>query len=846
MERYNFKLTEEKWQKYWLTEKTFKSEINNQKKKFYCLEMFPYPSGKIHMGHVRNYTIGDVLSRFKTMKGYNVLHPMGWDSFGMPAENAAKQNNLNPKDWTEKNIKIMKSQLKMLGLSIDWDREISTCSPEYYKHQQKIFLDLYDKGLVYRKESYVNWDPIDKTVLANEQVIDGKGWRSGAVVERKKLNQWFFKISHFSEDLLNELERLNSWPNKVKVMQKNWIGKSFGCEIDFNIKGSEKVKSIKCYTTRPDTLFGFSFLALSVDHPISKYYEKNKDFIAFKKECSKTGTTEESIAQATKIGFKTELEAINPLDNESKVPVYFANFVLMDYGFGAVFGCPAHDQRDFDFAKKYDLKIKTVVKPVGEKDEFQVQEEAYTGTGTIINSKFLNGLSVPEKSIDETIKILEVKNLGKRKTNFRLKDWGISRQRYWGCPIPIAYDENNNVIKIPEKDLPVQLPETIELNTNGNPLDYQKNWKKVKINGKNCIRETDTLDTFVDSSWYFLRFCSAKNIEKPFKASEIDYWMPVDQYIGGVEHAILHLLYSRFFMRAISLDNKETNLKEPFEGLFTQGMVCHQTFKDENKNWVYPEDVFTDDGKNYYQNKNPSKKIFVGPSESMSKSKKNTVDPEKIIKLYGADAVRLFILSDSPPEKDVQWSDTGISASYKFLQKLWVLNEKIISNKKQFKKFDENLEKFTNQIIKKFDDDFNRFGFNVVIASIYKIYTFYNKQIIKEDWGSNFYKNYINILEIINPIIPHFSNECLEKLKQSVKNIRWPTINKEYLKEETYQIVTQVNGKKRKVFSINKSIDKDKIINDIKNDPQIKKYLDKKKIIKTIYIENKLINFIIQ
>ena len=846
MERYNFKLAENKWQKYWLKEKSFKSEIDKNKQKFYCLEMFPYPSGKIHMGHVRNYTIGDVLSRFKILKGFNVLHPMGWDSFGMPAENAAKQNNLSPKEWTEKNIEIMKSQLKMLGLSIDWDREISTCSPDYYKHQQKIFLDLYDKGLVYRKESYVNWDPIDKTVLANEQVIDGKGWRSGALVERKKLNQWFFKISHFSEDLLNELNKLNSWPNKVKIMQKNWIGKSFGCEIDFKIEGSKNVKSIKCYTTRPDTLFGFSFLALSVDHPLSKYYEKDKDFIAFKKECSKTGTTEESIAQATKIGFKTELEAVNPLDNESKVPVYFANFVLMDYGFGAVFGCPAHDQRDFDFAKKYKLNIKTVVKPSDQNDDYQVEKEAYTGTGIIINSKFLNGLSVPNQSINETIKFLEDKNLGMKKTNYRLKDWGISRQRYWGCPIPIAYDEDNNAIKIPEKDLPVKLPDSIDLNTNGNPLDSQKKWQEVNINGKICRRETDTLDTFVDSSWYFLRFCSAKNLSEPFNIDEIDYWMPVDQYIGGVEHAILHLLYSRFFMRAISLNNKKTNLKEPFEGLFTQGMVCHQTFKDENNNWIYPEDVFTDDGKNYYQIQDPSKKVIVGPSESMSKSKKNTIDPEKMVKLYGADSVRLFILSDSPPEKDVQWSETGISASYKFLQKLWALNEKIISNKKKSSKFDQGLEKFTNQIIKKFTDDLNRFGFNVVIASIYKIYTFYNKQTNKTDWGSNFEKNYINILKIINPIIPHFSNECLEKFNCPINDIRWPSIDEKFLEEETFQIVTQINGKKRKVFPMNKSVDKETLIENIKNDEQIKKYLDNKIIIKTIYIENKLINFIIK
>ena len=846
MERYNFKLVEDKWQKYWLNNKSFKSFINHNKKKFYCLEMFPYPSGKIHMGHVRNYTIGDVLSRYKGLTGNNVLHPMGWDSFGMPAENAAKQNNLNPKTWTEKNIEIMKSQLMMLGLSIDWDREISTCSPDYFKHQQKIFLDLYNKDLVYRKESYVNWDPVDKTVLANEQVIDGKGWRSGAMVERKKLNQWFFKISHFSDELLEDLNKLDQWPNKVKTMQKNWIGKSYGCEIDFKIEGSENIRLIKCYTTRPDTLFGFSFLALSVDHPLSKYYEKNQDFIKFKKECSKSGTTEESIAQANKIGFRTELLAINPLDMSKKVPVYFANFVLMDYGFGAVFGCPAHDQRDFDFAKKYNLEIKTVVRPDDKNDDYQVENEAYIGPGKIINSKFLNGLDVPDKSIDETIKIIEEKKLGKRKTNFRLKDWGISRQRYWGCPIPIAYDESNNVVKIPEESLPVTLPENINLNTKGNPLDSHKDWKEIIIDGKKCRRETDTLDTFVDSSWYYLRFCSSQNSEKPFDEREVNYWMPVDQYIGGIEHAILHLLYSRFFMRGISLNNEDTKLKEPFKGLFTQGMVCHQTFKDENNNWIYPDEVITDDGKNYYRINEPTKKIIVGPSESMSKSKKNTIDPEKIIKLYGADAVRLFILSDSPPEKDIQWSDTGISASFKFLQKLWLLNKKIQENENEFKKFDDKLEKFTNQIIKKISDDLDKFGFNVVIASIYKIYNFYNQQINKEDWGSNFKKNYSNILKVINPIIPHFSNECLERLKQPIEDMQWPEIDKKFLETEKFNIVAQINGKKRKVFSVDKLVDKDTLINNIKEDEQIRKYFDNKEIIRTIYIENKLINFIIK
>ncbi|MDC0558743.1 leucine--tRNA ligase, partial [Candidatus Pelagibacter ubique] len=677
MDRYNFKTVEEKWQKLWEEKKSFSTKVDKSKKKFYCLEMFPYPSGKIHMGHVRNYTIGDVLARFKALQGYNVLHPMGWDSFGMPAENAARQNNLDPKTWTESNIKTMRSQLKKLGLSIDWDKEISTCSPEYYKHQQEFFLDLYDKGLVYRKENYVNWDPIDQTVLANEQVVDGKGWRSGAIVERKKLNQWFFNISKFSEELLQGLDGLDNWPNKVKVMQKNWIGKSFGCEVEFKVESEKPIESIKCYTTRPDTLFGFSFLALSVDHPLAKYYEEDKKFQEFKKECSKTGTTEESIASAEKLGFKTDLIAVNPLDKNMKVPVYFANFVLMDYGLGAVFGCPAHDQRDLDFAKKYNLKITPVVKPEKDKD-FEINNEAYTGEGYLYNSNFLDGLKVPSESIIKTIDFLEKNNLGKKKTNYRLKDWGISRQRYWGCPIPMAYDENDQPIKIPKNMLPVELPEIDKLSSTGNPLDSENEWKYFNLDGKKYRRETDTLDTFVDSSWYFLRFCSPHNTNHGFTQEEVDYWMPVDQYIGGVEHAILHLLYSRFFMQALSYKNDDFKLKEPFDGLFTQGMVCHETYKDQTNSWLSPEEVTSEDGKEFYKKDNPSEKIIVGPTESMSKSKKNTIDPENIIKNYGADSVRLFILSDSPPEKDVQWSDQGMLASFKFVQKLWALNSKIL------------------------------------------------------------------------------------------------------------------------------------------------------------------------
>ena len=523
MERYNFKEVETKWQKFWESENIFSSKIDKKKKKFYCLEMFPYPSGKIHMGHVRNYTIGDVLSRYKKLIGYNVLHPMGWDAFGMPAENAARENNLDPKEWTNKNIDTMKNQLKKLGLSIDWNREISTCNEDYYKHQQMFFLELLDKELVYRKENYVNWDPIDETVLANEQVIDGRGWRSGAIVERKKLSQWFFNISKFSQDLLDGLEQLKTWPNKVKIMQKNWIGKSFGCEIEFKIEGDLPVEKIKCFTTRPDTLFGFSFLALSIDHEVSSFFKDNKDFLKFKDACSKTGTTEEAIAVGDKIGFKTNLKAINPLDPEQKVPVYFANFVLMDYGFGAVFGCPGHDQRDYDFAKKYGLEIKTVVRPLDKKDDFKVENEAYSGPGVIINSEFLNGMEAPNNSVLETIKILEDKKLGKKQINYRLKDWGVSRQRYWGCPIPVAYDDKGRAHPLPKSMLPVKLPENINLKVKGNPLDGEKDWKKVIINGKEMTRETDTLDTFVCSSWYYLRFCSPNEESYGFKKEDINY-----------------------------------------------------------------------------------------------------------------------------------------------------------------------------------------------------------------------------------------------------------------------------------------------------------------------------------
>ena len=845
MDRYNFKIVEKRWQDYWDKNKNFKSTLDKSKKKFYCLEMFPYPSGKIHMGHVRNYTIGDVLSRYKSMLGFNVLHPMGWDSFGMPAENAAKENNLDPKIWTEKNISVMKTQLKKLGLSIDWDREISTCSEDYYKHQQLFFLELYDKGLVYKKENYVNWDPVDETVLANEQVIDGKGWRSGAVVERKKLNQWFFNISKFSEELLIGLDNLKSWPNKVKVMQKNWIGKSFGCEIDFKIEGNLPIKTVRCFTTRPDTLFGFSFLAVSVDHPISEHFINNSKFNEFKKECSKTGTTEESIAQGEKIGFNTDLMAFNPLNTKEKVPIYFANFVLMDYGFGAVFGCPAHDQRDLDFALKYNLPVKTVVKPLDEDEKYKVKKEAYTGPGEIINSDFLNGLKVPEQSIIKTIEILEKKKLGNKKINFRLKDWGVSRQRYWGCPIPIAYDKNGNVLTIPKDHLPVKLPENINLNEKGNPLDNVKSWKNVKVDGIDCFRETDTLDTFVDSSWYFLRFCSPKNNDYGYDLDEINYWMPVDQYIGGVEHAILHLLYSRFFMRAINYKNEKFKITEPFEGLFTQGMVCHETYKDENNNWLSPEEVESTDGEKFFIKNFPDKKAFVGSSESMSKSKKNTIDPEDIINDFGADAVRLFILSDSPPEKDVQWSEQGMVASYKFMQKLWILHQKFKEKIEEDSTSENNeISIFTNQMIEKINYNLEKFHYNVIIANIYEAYNFFNQKLNNKTNKNILLDNYTKFLSIISPIIPHFASECLTDLKLNPFQ-KWPEIDRNLIKNDTIKYVIQINGKKKATLESMRNITEEELIKEIMNNQNTKKIIENKKINKCFFVKNRLINILI-
>ncbi|RZO49970.1 MAG: leucine--tRNA ligase [Candidatus Pelagibacterales bacterium] len=843
MERYNIKIVEKKWQNIWASKKSDSATLNKSKKKFYCLEMFPYPSGKIHMGHVRNYTIGDALARYKKLKGFNVLHPMGWDSFGLPAENAARENNLHPKDWTKKNIESMKKQLKLLGLSLDWDREISTCDPEYYKHQQEFFIELFKKKLVYKKDTYVNWDPAEQTVLANEQVIDGRGWRSGVVVERKKLSQWFFNIKKFSQNLLDELEKLNNWPSKVKLMQKNWIGKSFGCEINFQIDKENNKEKIKVFTTRPDTIFGASFIALSIDHPIAKNFEKNKDFIKFKLDCSKTGTTEEALALAEKIGFNTNLFALHPFKKETRLPIYIANFVLMDYGTGAIFGCPAHDQRDLDFANKYKLNVLPVVKPKKvDPKKFKIDIEAYTEDGILFNSDFLNNLTVSE-AIEKAVDVITKNNFGEKKITFRLKDWGVSRQRYWGCPIPIVYNEKGEALIVDKKDLPILLPENVDLNVKGNPLEKHPTWKFTKLaSGEKAIRETDTLDTFVDSSWYFLRFCSPKDKEYGYKIEDINYWMPVDQYIGGVEHAILHLLYSRFFMRALAFENKNFNFIEPFESLFTQGMVCHETYKDENNKWLYPDEI-EKNSKGYFVTKKEKKKVTVGPSESMSKSKKNTVDPEEMINMYGADSIRWFMLSDSPPERDVQWSQEGVSAAFKFIQKLWKLNNEVLVKKDTtLGSGDAVLKKAVNKTVYNVTKNLDNFQYNVVIANMHEIYNIFYDHVINNKASSKTLKDeWEKITMLLMPITPHLAHECCEKIN---KKFYWPKFDSKLLKEENCTIVIQVDGRKRGILEMPVNSEEETVINKSRKIDNVSKNISNAKIVKSIYIKNRLLNFI--
>jgi leucyl-tRNA synthetase len=840
MDNYNFPIIEKKWQDFFEKEKIFQTKLNPNKKKFYCLEMFPYPSGNIHMGHVRNYTLGDLIANFKRLNNYNVLHPMGWDAFGLPAENAAIQNNLHPKEWTLRNISTMKSQLRRLGLSIDWNKEISTCNENYYKHQQILFSFFFKKEIAYKKESYVNWDPIDNTVLANEQVIDGKGWRSGAIVEKKKLSQWFLNITKYSDELLALLEKLKGWPEKVKLMQKNWIGKSEGCEIDF-ITDFKDLK-IKIFTTRPDTIFGASFIAIAPDHPFTEYFKNDKEFKNFKDLALKNLGTESSLSTNEKLGFKTPFFALHPFLNK-KLPIYVANFILMDYGSGAIFGCPGHDQRDLEFAKKYKLEIITVVS--SEKSKItNIKDEAYTEDGYTINSGFLNGYSTKEAKKIIIQKLTENK-IGNSKIIYRLKDWGISRQRYWGCPIPIIYREDGKIILVPEKDLPITLPKDIDFSQPGNPLENHPTWKYTKCpeTGMRAVRETDTLDTFVDSSWYFLRFCSSTEETKPFNIDEINYWMPVDQYIGGVEHAILHLLYSRFFTLALK-DEYKFKFTEPFENLFTQGMVCHPTFKTKKGKWVFPKDVI--EKNNSFLSKN-NEEVIKGDSQAMSKSKKNIIDPDDIIQIYGADAVRWFILSDSPPDRDIQWSDNGIQGAFKYIQKIWRTYEKLTVYKGGKEGNDNTLIRNSNILIKEITNCIEKFHINVAVAKLYVFLNNINEEIENQNLNKedilNVYKKY---LIIISAFIPYIANECWEKItgKQDITSQEWPKIDNSFLHKENFDIVIQINGKKRAIINATNNENEDSILRKSLVIKNIQVILDKKIITKKIFIKNKLLNIV--
>ena len=859
-DRFNPKSVDKKWQDIWDKQNLFLSKVDHSKEKYYILEMFPYPSGKIHMGHVRNYTLGDVVARYKRAQNYNVLHPMGWDAFGLPAENAAIQNKTSPSEWTYKNIDEMKRQLKLIGLSIDWSKEIATCDKTYFKHQQKLFKDLFDSKLVYKKESQVNWDPIEQTVLANEQVIDGKGWRSGAEVQRKKLSQWFFKITDFAEDLLDGLFELKNWPDKVKLMQENWIGKSIGCELELEIYDS-KFKSLnqklQIYTTRPDTIFGATFCAISPEHPFNdQHCEQNINLKNFKKKYESTNLTEETLAKTEKEGIRLDFYVKHPLIKDKFLPIYVANFILMNYGSGAIYGCPAHDQRDLDFAIKYDLEVIPVILPNNVKiDDFKIESEAYTGDGTLINSNFLNELTIKQAQ-EAVIKDLESKKIGNKKINYRLRDWGISRQRYWGCPIPIIYREDGEVICLSEKDLPIELPENIDLSKSGNPLENHPTWKYTTCpdTGMNAIRETDTLDTFVDSAWYFLRFCSPSNNNEPFSKEEVDYWMPVDQYVGGVEHAILHLLYSRFFTRALN-KNGSIKFKEPFDGLFTQGMVCHETFRLKTGEWIMPKDIYEKDNKCFQEK--TGQEVICGPSESMSKSKKNVVDPEDIINNYGADTARLFMLSDSPPERDISWSLSGINGAYKFVQRFWrtikncenVFEVNINNKPRSFSKNSETFRKSVHKNLKSITNSIDNFQMNVSVAKIHELtneLSLFDCNKIDEKWSKK--EALLILIRTIEPFMPHLAEECWKLIgnSKSIINESWPAYEEVLLNDEEKTIVLQINGKKKAELKMPDQSSEEEVFNSFMKLDNIKKLVqDESSINKKIFIKNKILNIVI-
>ncbi|MDG2001151.1 MAG: leucine--tRNA ligase [Alphaproteobacteria bacterium] len=806
---------ENKWQKEWEINNTFKASSDSNKKNYYVLEMFPYPSGKIHMGHVRVYTLGDVLARYKRCTGYNVLHPMGWDAFGMPAENAAFENKTHPAIWTKQNIDNMRKQLKAMGLSYDWDLEFATCDPLYIECQQKIFLDFYKNKLAYRKEAWANWDPVDQTVLSNEQVIDGKGWRSGAKVERRKLPQWFFRITEYADELVDSLDKLDNWSNQVKVMQKNWIGRSEGLKLNFTIHISAKIPSefntIEVYTTRPDTIYGASFIAIAPDHPIAKSLSANNNELQkFITECNQIGTSEEALEKAEKRGFDTGIKVCHPFIDKEYLPVYVANFVLMSYGTGAIFGVPAHDQRDLDFANKLGLPIRVVVRDKNNSRD-KIDNTAYTGEGEIINSGFLNGLNIYEAKA-RVMELAEEKKIGKKSKQFRLHDWCASRQRYWGCPVPIVLCDDCGIVPIPKSELPVLLPDDVTFEKAGNPLDHHEKWKSIKCPkcNKPAKRETQTFDTFVDSSWYALRYPAPKSKE-PIEKNEMTKWSPPDQYVGGIEHAILHLLYARFFNRGLKKTNY-VNFEEPFKGLFCQGMVCHKTYKGPD-GWVEPENIIFRDNKALLKSNN--QELEIGRSEKMSKSKKNIVDPMSIIEKYGADTARLFMLSDSPPERDLDWSENGVDGCWKYLKKIWshFQNYEIpVQNFAVLEDANEEGNKLRRDIyicIKNATDSIESFRYNSAVASIRKLSNLLlnikNKnhdnvleQIILEGWQS--------YLIMLSPIAPHITEELWKYInpKTSILNQSWPSINQKLLNEKSLTIAVQINGKLKNTIEIPK------------------------------------------
>ena len=844
IEQYNPKVTEKKWQKYWDVNETFKAVEQSNKPKYYALEMFPYPSGRIHIGHVRNYTLGDVVARHKFSQGFNVLHPMGWDAFGLPAENAAFQNKVHPAKWTDENIAAMRIQLKSMGLSYDWSREIASCKPEYYGKEQKIFLDFLKKGLVYRKESVVNWDPVENTVLANEQVVDGKGWRSGAKIEKRKLSQWFLKITDYAEELLNEISNLKDWPEKVLTMQTNWIGKSQGAQFKFKIKNSDE--TIEVFTTRPETLFGASFVGIAPGHPISEELAKNNPEIAeFLMQCNAMGTSQEEIDKAEKKGLDTGLRAVHPFDDSIELPVYVANFILMEYGTGAIFACPAHDARDYEFANKYNLPILPVIEPYE-----GLSSDFYEGDGIMVNSEFLDGLTSQEAKT-KAVNKLKALGVGDVKTTYRLRDWGVSRQRYWGCPIPIIHCPNCGPVPVPEDQLPLEAPLDVSFDKPGNPLDNHPTWKYTKcpVCNTDALRETDTFDTFFESSWYFARFCSPHS-DKPFEKEAADYWLPVDKYIGGVEHAVMHLLYSRFFTKALR-DCGYLDISEPFKGMMTQGMVCHETYKDNQGNWLSPEEVMLVKAGSYVKLSDNSP-VTVGRSEKMSKSKKNVVDTDFIVEEYGADTARLFMMSDSPPERDLEWTESGIQGTWKYVNRLWRLINKakphLSGSNDQMLDSDKDLRGLTHRTIHNANRDLDNFHFNKYVARLREFGNAIEKISDFSKVNSAILKHSVETLvHMFNPIIPHLTEELWEIMghKEMLVTHPWPIANSDYVVEDTIEIAIQVNGKLRATICVEKDSDKNYLEKVATEHEKVQNFIADKIIRKVIVVPNKIVNIVV-